>query len=190
MADDPLHMSELTAPAAGVWTGMAVGWADDARVGSVIEGTWRNLPTVLDEAGHARQLGRRTHAVAVAVPPALSRLAILERFYLDVVRQGQARWTPPTAHETTVRNLAGNVAAIGGSGLMDRFTVVDRYGEVLYDGDDGQRFAQAWRGRFERGLDDDERERVRAAVEKLRVLAERYTPDNEEAREMVNALEA
>ncbi len=136
MRDDPLAMPGITAKAAGIWTGMAVKYADDHGVSCVIEGTWRNAPTVLDEAGKAIALGRGMHAVLLAVPPALSRLGTLARFYDDLASMGVARWTPPAAHETTIANLEKNVPLIADSGLMDRLTVISRDGAVLYDGHD------------------------------------------------------
>ena len=158
--EDPLAMPDVTAKAAGYWTGKAVRYADTHGVSCIIEGTWRNASTVLNEAERARRLGRGTHAVVLAVPPVLSRLGLLARFYYDLEANGQARWTPPQAHENTVKALPSNVHAVATSGLFDRLSVVDRSGEFLYDGDDPDRFENTWSDRFLGGLDVDETKQV------------------------------
>ena len=189
MSDDPLAMPGITAKAAGIWTGMAVKYADDHGVSCVIEGTWRNAPTVLDEAGKAIALGRGTHAVLLAVPPALSRLGTLARFYDDLAAMGVARWTPPAAHETTIANLEKNVPLIADSGLMDRLTVISRDGTVLYDGHDPQAFATAWSQEFHRDLTPQEARQALSETACLRTLAERHTPGNQEATRQLDLIE-
>lgn len=187
--NDPLAMPGITAKAAGIWTGMAVKYADDHGVSCVIEGTWRNAPTVLDEAGRAIELGRGTHAVLLAVPPALSRLGTLARFYDDLASMGVARWTPPAAHETTIANLEKNVPLIADSGLMDRLTVISRDGAVLYDGHDPQAFATAWSQEFHRDLTPQEARQALSETARLRTLAERHTPGSQEATHQLDLIE-
>lgn len=159
-SEAPLDMPDATAKAAGYWTGRAVARADEKRASCIIEGTWRNAATVLDEAGRARRLNRGTHAVVLAVPPVLSRLGLSYRFYRDLDAGGQARWTPPKAHEGTVAALPSNVRTIATSGLFDRLSVMDRSGAFLYDGDDPDRFENVWSNRFLGGLDGDETEQA------------------------------
>lgn len=185
---DPLSMPDVTARAAGTWTGMAVRYADDNRVSCVIEGTWRNASTVLDEARRARSLGRGTHAVLLAVPPALSRLGILSRFYEDMRAKGSARWTPPTAHETAVGNLPQTVPQVAGSGLMDRMTVLERSGGVLYDGDDPARFVAVWQQGFARTLTSDEMSFADGTLRRLVELHEEYTPGNRDAERIMQLI--
>ena len=169
--EDPLAMPDVTAPAAGYWTGKAVGYADAHGVSCIIEGTWRNESIVLDEAARARRLKRKTHAVVLAVPPMLSRLGLLARFYDDLVSGEQARWTPPRAHENTVRALPSTVHAVAVSGLFDRLSVMDRSGAFLYDGTDPKHFESIWSDRFTAEPTADERlmvERNLAAIESIR----------------------
>lgn len=190
MTEDPLAMPDATAYASGVWTGMAVRWADEHGVSSIIEGTWRNPATVLDEAQHARSLGRRAHAILVAVPPRLSKIATVTRFYFDMEMTGRARWTPPEAHDITVHNLPVNVPKIAGSGVFERLTVIDRHGDVLYDGDNPQDFATAWATEFTRTLSPEEQQDFETRLADLRRLAARYTPDNAEALATIDSLAA
>lgn len=190
MRDDPLRMPEVTAHAAGVWTGMAVEWADSHAASSIIEGTWRNPRTVLDEAWHAHELGRITHAVVVAVPPVLSRVAILARFYFDLESTGRARWTPPAAHDVTVANLPANVREIAFCGVFDRLTVIDRDGGVLVDGDDADVFVSAWRDGFTRTLTAGEHDFVVGITGRLEALAHELTPDNAGAFAVLDSIHA
>lgn len=169
--EDPLAMPDVTALAAGYWTGKAVGYADAHGVSCIIEGTWRNESIVLDEAARARRLKRKTHAVVLAVPPMLSRLGLLARFYDDLVSGEQARWTPPRAHENTVRALPSTVHAVAVSGLFDRLSVMDRSGAFLYDGTDPKHFESIWSDRFTAEPTADERltvERNLVAIESIR----------------------
>ena len=49
--------------------------------------------------------GRLAYGAALAVPPVLSRLAMLERYYRDRSVGLPARWTPAEAHDNAVANL-------------------------------------------------------------------------------------
>lgn len=70
---------------------------------------------------------------------------------MDLYAGRRARWTPPTAHEATVRALPGTVADVAASGLFGRFTVLGRDG-VLYDGDDPAAFVREWGREFHLAL--------------------------------------
>ncbi|RYN12766.1 Zeta toxin family protein [Bifidobacterium animalis subsp. animalis] len=186
--DDPLAMPDVTAYASGRWTGMVVAWADAHQVSCIIEGTWRNRNTVLNEARHAHLIGRATHAVLVAVPPAISRLGILERYYLDRERGLEARWTPPQAHEDTVEALTHNVPFIATSGVMDRLTVIDRAGNTLYDGTDPNQFVESWHHVFTRPPSRQERADMAERVSKLKQLAQKHTPSNSQVLQLFDTL--
>ena len=92
--------------------------------------------------------GRLAYGAALAVPPVLSRLAMLERYYRDRSVGLPARWTPAEAHDNAVANLPATVRAVAASLLVDRLTVIDRDGGVLYDGADPDMFAGQWERGF------------------------------------------
>lgn len=150
--EEPLAMPERTAKASAVWIRMTMEYADENGIPAIVEGTWRNAATVLDEAANAKRAGRSTHAVVLAVPPALSSLAILERYYRDRSAGLPSRWTPASAHDNAVANLPATVRAVAMSPLVDRLTVIDRDGGVLYDGADPDMFAGQWERGFHRPL--------------------------------------
>ena len=150
--EEPLAMPERTAKASAAWIRMTMEYVDAERIPAIVEGTWRNAATVLDEAANAKRAGRSTHAVVLAVPPALSSLAILERYYRDRSAGLPARWTPASAHDNAVANLPATVCAVAMSPLADRLTVIDRDGGVLYDGADPDMFAGRWEDGFHRPL--------------------------------------
>ena len=169
--DHPLNMPDLTAHAAGVWTGMAVEYARDHGFSCIIEGTWRNPHTVLDEAQRAKAAGRRTYGVIVAVPPVLSRLGILERYYYDKLNGGEARWTPPDAHEHTIKALPDNLRTISASPLIDELSVTDRTGDMLYEGHDSGAFVEAWSRACHRTLNKTEITRATESFHSMDISA-------------------
>ena len=150
--EEPLNMPERTAKASAAWIRMTMEYADENGIPAIVEGTWRNAATVLDEAANAKRAGRSTHAVVLAVPPVLSRLAMLERYYRDRSAGLPSRWTPASAHDNAVANLPATVRAVAMSPLVDRLTVIDRDGGVLYDGADPDMFAGQWERGFHRPL--------------------------------------
>lgn len=137
--NDSQRMPSVTAKQSGEWTGMCVDYADQNRYSTLIEGTWRNAATVLNEAETAKKLGRNTHAVIVATNPTLSRMGMLARYYGNLAQGTYARWTPIAAHETVVENISQNIQLIVRSELIDRFTVTDRTGTLLFDSEDNNR---------------------------------------------------
>lgn len=186
----PLSMPYETAQAAGYWTGRAVEYADVRGVSCIIEGTWRDSSTVSDEAARAKSLGRRARAVLLAVPPVLSRIGLLSRFYWDVHSGRPARWTPPEAHEATVSSLPVNVRKIAFSGLFDDFSVMDRSGQLLYDGADPESFVSVWLDRFAGPLAADELEAAERDLESVLKWREGSGIGMEETRTLLSAIKS
>ncbi len=187
--EEPLNMPERTARVSAAWIRMTMEYVDENRIPAIVEGTWRNAATVLGEAANAKRHGRSTHAVVLAVPPVLSRIAILERYYRDRSAGLPARWTPASAHENAVRNLPDTVWRIATSPLIDRFTVIDRDGGILYDGtgdrkEDGW---DEWRDAMSQ-LDSVERDAQLARIDFLERAWSAFTPDNDDARMLLDRI--
>ena len=61
--EEPLAMPERTAKASAVWIRMTMEYADENGIPAIVEGTWRNAATVLDEAANAKRAdGPRTRS--------------------------------------------------------------------------------------------------------------------------------
>lgn len=131
--DAPLAIPGATKKSSASWIAMSVAEANRNGYSIIIEGTWRNASTVLDEASNAKSLERRMHAVILAVPAALTGISILERYYKDRLDGRPSRWTSLTAHDDTVARLGSSIAAIARDPAIDRFTVMDRNGVCLFD---------------------------------------------------------
>ena len=177
MTKSPLNMPELTAYAAGRWTGMCVRYADENSYSDIIEGTWRNSDTVINEAKTASSYGRRCHAVIIAVPPALSRIGFLSRYYAAFEMDGNARWTTPAAHEKTILNLENTMREIAASGLFESYSAIKRDGNVLYDGDDAGEWIERWKHEFLRKLTDDEHDALEDEISEIISVCTEHTPE-------------
>ncbi|PWG62671.1 zeta toxin family protein [Bifidobacterium callitrichidarum] len=192
LLNHPKEMPIRTAHAAGLWTGMCVRYADDNNYSTLIEGTWRNADTVLNESKYAKSIGRSTHAIIVATPPALSRIGMLSRYYGSLAAGKYARWTPIEAHDTTVEALEDNVYTIAIDDSIDRFTVTNRQGDILADatGDDKDECWNAWSDAFNSPLDDAERDQMKKSINLIREYLSEHDDDGKEtALKIMNQLE-
>ncbi len=140
-------------------------------------------------ATRARYSSAGNPAQAKPVPPVLSCIAILERYYRDRSVGLPSHWTPASAHENTVRNLASIVRLIAGSPLIDRFTVIDRNDIVLFDGTSGRR-KDGWREWMHKasqvnGIDSDAQ---LARVDFLERAWSAFTPNNDDARRLLDKI--
>ncbi|MGJ9559749.1 zeta toxin family protein [Actinotignum sp. GS-2025b] len=189
--NDPLRMPDVTAAASGQWIAMCMQWAIQNSFSTLVEGTWRNTTMIIEEAGKARKAGRRTHAVVVAVPPLLSQVGLLERFYLDQLAGRTSRWTPPQAHEVAVAALERTVAAVCASDTrFDRFTVMNRDGDYLYDEAPGPGGVLTFQDAFHRTLSDAEKAQLARNLPALEEGVTRFTPDDSEVRGFMDDIRA
>lgn len=131
---EPLQMPEATAEASATWIRASLDHAREHGYGVLVESTFRSAAVTIDTAAAFREAGYRTHVVAVAVPPWESRLSTLDRFVIDHAAGRAARWTPLQAHEAGVTGTPQTLAAAIASPQIDRISVVNRSGTVLFDG--------------------------------------------------------
>lgn len=190
----PLEMPNATKQSSGAWIAMCVDEANRHGYSIVIEGTWRNANTVLDEARNAQNLERRTHAIIMSVPKELSRISILERYYTDRLNGALSRWTPLAAHDETVEKLYSSVEQIACDPAVERFTVVNRNGTCLFDETDigirKQLGVKTWFKNFERSLTAAELSQVR---EQLSIVEKGLRADginNPEAEQVIRDTKA
>lgn len=133
VSEDPLLMPEVTKQASGAWlkSSIELGFAQGASM--LIEGTWRAQDVPLNTVAQAQELGYRTHAVLVAVPPEVSRVEMLARFYEPTLHGQPARWTPPAAHDEAVANLERTASALARSSSVATFSVITRDALFIVD---------------------------------------------------------
>jgi Zeta toxin len=120
---DPLAMPNATALAVSTWVRSCI--EHNQRFSLVLEGTFRDANVVADTVRRFAAAGYRTEAIVLAVRPERSRLDCLLR-YLGSSRENAARWTPPTAHDTSFARLPHTVAAMHDLDELHRITVQTR----------------------------------------------------------------
>lgn len=128
----PEQMPGVTQAVSGPLVQRAIQYAAQHRHSVLVEGTFRDPQVALGTAADQRAAGFRVHAVAVAVPPAVSRAGTLARF-AEAQESGAARWTPPAAHDAAVQGMPGTVEALGASEDVHRLSIISRSGELLFD---------------------------------------------------------
>lgn len=131
--DDPLQMPVVTKQASGHWLKRSVELSLSRRASLLVEGTWRDASVPQATMEQARKKGYRTHAVLVAVPPEVSRLDMLARYYEPLSAGEPARWTPPAVHDQAVAALEATATALAAMRDVDEFSVITREGRFVAD---------------------------------------------------------
>lgn len=131
MVEEPLLMSERTAPVSGGLVRLALEHALVHRFSVLLEGTFRDPEMVTGTASRFAEAGYRVEVVAVATPAAVSRLSAQQRA-LAAAYPGIGRWTPPEAHETAVAGSPRVVAALEALPFIIRVRVFSRE-RLLHD---------------------------------------------------------
>jgi|GEM_PF-3161094 len=133
-ATDPVRLPVLVNQAASEWTRRLIGYAREHHIDTIVENTFHNPDTIVDSATQFRQAGYHTHVVALAVPPEVSRLAMVDRFTTShQAGDLAARWTTRTAHDKAATGVVDTVTRIHATGAADRLTIVDRTGDRRLD---------------------------------------------------------
>lgn len=188
METNPVLMPNITKQMSARLVEKCIEYANQHGYSTIVEGTWRSDDVVIDTATEAKEYGRAVHLIALATKPAISRIGILARYYEDVSHGIQARWTPPIAHETVLKNIDSNITDFAQSKIFDNYKVLDRSGHVLYDGNDGQKWHDIWHDCFTSPLTPDEQQFVDDKSRRYNELAKKYTPEH--AKEVSSILSA
>ena len=101
LTTDPLRMPAATTPVSGGLVRLALDHALRHRYSVLLEGVFRDPAVVTSTAERFAAAGYSVGAVATATPAPVSRLAAEQRF-LGAPSPRAARWTPPTAHESSL----------------------------------------------------------------------------------------
>ncbi|MBT1164655.1 zeta toxin family protein [Bifidobacterium felsineum] len=157
--DDPSHMAEYTNPFAGAMVDRSVAFCKKNGIDYIIEGTWRNPEAMATWMKRDHDAGRKVHAVAMAVPPALSAASTEARYFDARHKNSPARWTNIDYFSPLNRDMPDFVRAVACNRLTDRFTVADRTGLIPESDRRGNRTRLAlpyWTTRFDRPLTVEE----------------------------------
>lgn len=133
MATDPQRMPVLTNQAASEWTRRSIDYARHRRLDTLIENTFHTPAVIQDSATAFRAAGYRVHAVAVAVPAEVSRLAMVDRYLTSLEAGRIPRWTTLAAHDRAVSGAPDTLADLHRTRAVDRLTIIDRHGHRAYD---------------------------------------------------------
>jgi hypothetical protein len=129
---DDTKMAAATRPAAMWWQERAAQWLRDNRYNVLLEVGFRDPAGVLATAEAFAKAGYQVRLAALAVPAAVSRVGIIERYAEQRRRFGAGRWTTMASHDSDFAGCTSMLAAADGSPLIHRVTVLDRSG-VLFD---------------------------------------------------------
>lgn len=122
-------------------------WADQLRDAAIaahrhmlIENTMRAPDQVRDAANALRSAGYSTEARLLAVHPATSEVALLNRYEIEKRTLGFGREMPLEYHNLAARGLVDSVKILEAEQLVDHLTIVDRAGNIIYENhlQDGQ----------------------------------------------------
>jgi hypothetical protein len=108
---DPLRMPAATTPVSGGLVRLALDHALQHRYSVLLEGVFRDPAVVTGTAERFAAAGYSVGVVATALPAPVSRLAAEQRF-LGAPSPRAARWTPPTAHESSLRGSPAVLAEL------------------------------------------------------------------------------
>lgn len=143
LRNDLLAMPTVTQPAVNRWVELSLEHAAERNYSVLVEGTFRQPHVTLNTAKRFHDRGYHTHLVGVAVPAWETRLSIVERFKADHAQDRQARWTTPQAHDDGLRGTPLTLSQAATSESVDRITVIERGGRVLFNALRPQSLSQA-----------------------------------------------
>lgn len=129
----PDDMPELTNPYVNGMINRIIKYCGRNGVSYKFENTWHPADRTLDRIGGEHSIGRRTIAVALSVPPALSVAGALQRYLIAKSRGYAARWTGLSYLKETNARIRDDVRAVAGSPFLDGFMVADRSGIITTD---------------------------------------------------------
>ncbi|MDO5741448.1 MAG: zeta toxin family protein [Vagococcus sp.] len=130
---DPEVMPRETADFSGDMVRRSLQYVSVYKCDTCLEGTFRQVDMVKNTISRFRDAGFRTHAVVLAVPPALSLLGCIERYITAKLSDVNARWTPLDLHDDGVKGTRTVVQELGKLSKLCRLTIVDRDGKFHFD---------------------------------------------------------
>lgn len=186
-AFSPQDLADVTDPAARWWADRSVEWLREWSYNVLVEDHSADPDRILATAGRFADAGYQARLVALAVPPAISRLTIIETFARAAEVTGAGPWVSAEAHDASYDATAEVVRKAETSAAISRITVEMPVGALHGAVHDVERDPfGAWRARGPRGalLDEGRRSPVEVLTEaretrftslERRALAERLS---------------
>ncbi|KAK3692424.1 zeta toxin-domain-containing protein [Podospora appendiculata] len=188
LTSHPQHASALAGLDARVWLSMACALAAEHRLDALVESACRHPDDFARLAEVFHSAGYRVRVAVLAVPPPLSRLGILVRFFANLPeaqsRGLPLRLTPKRVHDESFAGLGPAARFIDDGGAVDGVVVVRRGNLRVYANErrPGGGGGGGWVGEGRvvdvlererrRGLSAEERAMARRDVEALRALGD------------------
>jgi hypothetical protein len=132
LAERPEEMPDATRATARWWQARAATYLRERRYNVLLEGGFREPQGVMATAQQFAEAGYDVRIAVVAVPAALSRLGIIERYAGQIVRAGTGRWTTAASHDADYQGVPEVLHLAQDSPAIHRITVLTRDGRV-YD---------------------------------------------------------
>jgi UDP-N-acetylglucosamine kinase len=142
LRERPADMPDVTRPAARWWHEHAAEFLRQGRYHTLLEGGFRDPAQVMGTAERFAQAGYAVRVCALAVPAALSRLGIIERYARQVQTAGVGRWTTAASHDADYAGTLTVLRLAEASPVVTRLSVLTRDGLVF---DDHRDSSGAWR---------------------------------------------
>jgi predicted kinase len=132
LRERPAYMPDITRPAARWWQDRAATYLRAGCYHTLLEGGFRDPATVLATAERFTEAGYHVRICALAVPAALSRLGIIERYAKQVEVAGTGRWTTAASHEADYTGTVQVLRLAEASPAVSRISLFTRDG-LVYD---------------------------------------------------------
>lgn len=132
LAEAPHAMPDATRAAARWWQDRSAAYLREARYHTLLEGGFRDPGEVLAGAAQFRAAGYEVHVSALAVPAALSRLGIVERYARQAEVTGRGRWTTQASHDADYTGTVTVLEMARESPAVSRVSLWTREG-LIYD---------------------------------------------------------
>src|SRR5262249_14791888 len=131
-AADETTASAYVRPDGQIWWDKAQDFAIAHRNDVVLETAMRTPAEFETITAKFRAAGYRIETAIVAVPGAVSRLGILDRFWNELQGEGHGRYVEQASHDATYAGVIRAADAVDAGHLSDRVFVFRRGGEVVY----------------------------------------------------------
>lgn len=174
LAEDDRTAAPYTSMDGRRWMALAEQYLIDNRVDALVETTMRDPGDFAEPAAMFRAAGYQVEVAILAVPEALSRLGIVQRYHDQVQQLGHGRLTARSNHDAAYQGVQLAAADIDQHRLVDEVKVYRRGNHLLYSNtlDAGvwrepPATATAIKTERHRPWDPQETQAFAAAVEKL-----------------------